>query len=160
LRQYLQEIGYTDTIIDVRSNRVRSLLGLNTNPSLEEPQTGDAVKTVPQQQQKHPRRAGSSPAGSMVTDAEASVLATFEFLNEQRDARTGEEDGDEDEDEEEICEDIDSSRGAGPYVIDSETEEVLAEFDFLSTHGSGDQKDVTPWGRPGINDCLYLLCFC
>ena len=28
MRQYLQEIGYTDTIIDVRSNRVRSLLGL------------------------------------------------------------------------------------------------------------------------------------
>lgn len=27
--RYLQEIGYTDTIIDVRSNRVRSLLGLN-----------------------------------------------------------------------------------------------------------------------------------
>jgi len=31
LRQYLQEIGYTDTIIDVRSNRVRSLLGLHDN---------------------------------------------------------------------------------------------------------------------------------
>merc|ERR550517_1320917 len=30
LRQYLQEIGYTDTIIDVRSNRVRSLLGLQS----------------------------------------------------------------------------------------------------------------------------------
>ena len=29
LFRYLQEIGYTDTIIDVRSNRVRSLLGLN-----------------------------------------------------------------------------------------------------------------------------------
>ncbi len=29
LRQYLQEIGYTDTIIDVRSNRIRSLLGLH-----------------------------------------------------------------------------------------------------------------------------------
>ena len=27
--RYLQEIGYTDTIIDVRSSRVRSLLGLN-----------------------------------------------------------------------------------------------------------------------------------
>ena len=26
-----QEIGYTDTIIDVRSNRVRSLLGLHDN---------------------------------------------------------------------------------------------------------------------------------
>ncbi len=159
MRQYLQEIGYTDTIIDVRSNRVRSLLGLNTNPSLEEPQTGDAVKAVPQQQQqqKHARRAGSSPASSLVTDTEASVLATFEFLNEQRDARNSEEDGDEDEDEEEICEDIDNTRGAGPYVIDSETEEVLAEFDFLSTHSSGDQKDSSPWGRPGIQ--LYIVLF-
>lgn len=36
LRQYLQEIGYTDTIIDVRSNRVRSLLGLNNNQEQEE----------------------------------------------------------------------------------------------------------------------------
>lgn len=36
LRQYLQEIGYTDTIIDVRSNRVRSLLGMNNNAEQEE----------------------------------------------------------------------------------------------------------------------------
>ena len=28
--RYLQEIGYTDTIIDVRSARVRQLLGLQT----------------------------------------------------------------------------------------------------------------------------------
>lgn len=34
--RYLQEIGYTDTIIDVRSNRVRSLLGLNNNTDTEE----------------------------------------------------------------------------------------------------------------------------
>lgn len=31
LQQYLVEIGYTDNILDVRSNRVRSLLGLNNN---------------------------------------------------------------------------------------------------------------------------------
>lgn len=36
LRQYLQEIGYTDRIIDVRSNRVRALLGLNNNTEQEE----------------------------------------------------------------------------------------------------------------------------
>ncbi|NXG05052.1 STRN3 protein, partial [Sakesphorus luctuosus] len=38
LRQYLQEVGYTDTILDVRSQRVRSLLGLSnseTNGSVE-----------------------------------------------------------------------------------------------------------------------------
>ncbi|XP_027050360.1 striatin-like [Pocillopora damicornis] len=29
LRQYLQEVGYTDTILDVRSSRVRSILGLS-----------------------------------------------------------------------------------------------------------------------------------
>lgn len=36
LRQYLAEIGYTDNIIDVRSNRVRSILGLNNNAEQEE----------------------------------------------------------------------------------------------------------------------------
>jgi len=35
LRQYLQEIGYTDTIIDVRSNRVRSLMGLQPDGDME-----------------------------------------------------------------------------------------------------------------------------
>lgn len=33
---FLQEIGYTDTILDVRSNRVRALLGLN-NEEVENP---------------------------------------------------------------------------------------------------------------------------
>lgn len=147
LRQYLQEIGYTDTIIDVRSNRVRSLLGLNTTPSLDEPTPND--KQTQQQNKTGPRRTGPAPAGSLVTDAEASVLATFEFLNEQRDARNNEEEGDEDEDEEELGEDMDAARGPGPFVIDSETEEVLAEFDFLSTHPTGEQKDGSPW-RPGL----------
>lgn len=32
--RYLHEIGYTDTIIDVRSSRVRNLLGLNNNNNL------------------------------------------------------------------------------------------------------------------------------
>lgn len=41
--RYLQEIGYTDTIIDVRSNRVRSLLGLNNNAECEENLNNAAV---------------------------------------------------------------------------------------------------------------------
>lgn len=44
LRQYLQEIGYTDRIIDVRSTRVRALLGLNNNnPEQEENHNGGPV---------------------------------------------------------------------------------------------------------------------
>lgn len=31
LRQYLQEIGFTDTMLDVRSARVQTLLGLQVN---------------------------------------------------------------------------------------------------------------------------------
>lgn len=180
MRQYLQEIGYTDTIIDVRSNRVRSLLGLTTNTSLEEPQTGgqessDTAIRKPNDSDapkysyiSTPRNLkldtdAWKPAQTMVTDAEASVLATFEFLNEQREARN-QEDVDEDEDEEEGCEEIDTNRSAGPYSIDTETEEVLAEFDFLSTHpNAGEQKDSGPWGRPGITSyhlfdfSIYLI---
>ena len=48
LRQYLEEIGYTDTIIDVRSQRVRSILGLqnrgdNDNDPLNSVVGGDLV---------------------------------------------------------------------------------------------------------------------
>lgn len=43
LRQYLQEIGYTDRIIDVRSTRVRQLLGLNNNAEQEENLNGGSV---------------------------------------------------------------------------------------------------------------------
>lgn len=42
LRQYLQEIGYTDRIIDVRSTRVRALLGLNNNTEQDENVNGGA----------------------------------------------------------------------------------------------------------------------
>ncbi|KAJ4920037.1 hypothetical protein JOQ06_021954 [Pogonophryne albipinna] len=51
LRQYLQEVGYTDTILDVRTQRVRSLLGLSgseqngsvENKNLQSP--GDVLET-------------------------------------------------------------------------------------------------------------------
>lgn len=43
LRQYLQEIGYTDRIIDVRNTRVRALLGLNNNQEQEENVNGGPV---------------------------------------------------------------------------------------------------------------------
>lgn len=162
MRQYLQEIGYTDTIIDVRSNRVRSLLGLTTTTSLEEPTTGSAADTTDATKRtadpnlekfKRIQRPDTDdkwrPNESMVTDTEASVLATFEFLNEQRESRN-QEDNEDEEDEDDGTEEIDTNRSAGSYPIDNETEEVLAEFDFLSTHPSGEQKD-SPWSRSGMS---------
>lgn len=99
LRQYLQEIGYTDTIIDVRSNRVRSLLGLNNNLNHTNNNLNNSVNEVNEDGNlndmnssviklgKNPMgkvRPGSHPSTGMITDTEASVLATFEFLNDQR----------------------------------------------------------------------------
>lgn len=34
--RYLQEVGYTDTILDVKSKRVRALLGLSSDASEKE----------------------------------------------------------------------------------------------------------------------------
>lgn len=101
LRQYLQEIGYTDTIIDVRSNRVRSLLGLNNNLNHTNNNLNSSVNEVNEdgnlndmnssviKMGKNPMGkgrpgVGSHPSTGMITDTEASVLATFEFLNDQR----------------------------------------------------------------------------
>uniref|UniRef100_T1IWN9 Striatin N-terminal domain-containing protein n=1 Tax=Strigamia maritima TaxID=126957 RepID=T1IWN9_STRMM len=90
LRQYLQEIGYTDTIIDVRSARVRSLLGLTSyNDENEENHNTGAVvngeqsgkRANEQQGRRTPaKKIPQSIAEGSVMDSEASVLATFDFL--------------------------------------------------------------------------------
>lgn len=87
LRSYLQEIGYTDTIIDVRSNRVRSLLGLtngseqeeNVNPNVV---TNEGTKRASESQGRRTpaKKTLPSMAEAMILDQEAAVMANFEFL--------------------------------------------------------------------------------
>uniref|UniRef100_A0A336KGC5 CSON006515 protein n=1 Tax=Culicoides sonorensis TaxID=179676 RepID=A0A336KGC5_CULSO len=98
LRQYLQEIGYTESIIDVRSNRVRSLLGLN-NGNLQDQEenmnpnvngaTDTTHKRVFSTSDRTSEGLGCSPAKksqqtemmeAMLLESEAAVLANFEFL--------------------------------------------------------------------------------
>ncbi|XP_044732454.1 striatin isoform X3 [Chrysoperla carnea] len=92
LRQYLQEIGYTDTIIDVRSNRVRSLLGLNNNAEQEENLNGSNINSNesnkrasenPGRRTPAKKAQPSSLAEAMILDTEAAVMANFEFLQQQ-----------------------------------------------------------------------------
>ncbi|KFB39236.1 AGAP008755-PA-like protein [Anopheles sinensis] len=87
LRQYLQEIGYTDTIIDIRSNRVRSLLGLNNNSEQEEnlsPNVNGGTESNKRasesQGRRTPAKKPSSVTEAMILDSEAAVIANFEFL--------------------------------------------------------------------------------
>lgn len=106
LRQYLQEIGYTDNIIDVRSNRVRSLLGLNTNSEQEENVSpnvngSETNKRASESQGRRTPAKKSQPATmaeAMILDTEAAVMANFEFLG-QTDVEMSDED--------EIADDLD-----------------------------------------------------
>lgn len=90
LRQYLQEIGYTDRIIDVRSTRVKALLGLNNNGG----DNDENINRGPINGNESNKRANESygrrtPAkkvqpGSlpeaMMLDTEAAVIANLDFL--------------------------------------------------------------------------------
>lgn len=91
LRQYLQEIGYTDTIIDVRSNRVRSLLGLNNNAEQEENvnpnvngnETNKRAATDNQGRRPPAKKTQQTAmTEAMIMDSEDAVTANFAFLSE------------------------------------------------------------------------------
>uniref|UniRef100_A0A8C8DEH4 Striatin-3 n=1 Tax=Oncorhynchus tshawytscha TaxID=74940 RepID=A0A8C8DEH4_ONCTS len=169
LRQYLQEVGYTDTILDVRSQRVRSLLGLSgseQNGSVENRNLDQILN------------GGESPAKRKGQDMKRNpgdVLETFNFLENA-------EDSDEDDDEEgDLMEDIDSGKHtikkhkikvgneglASDLPDDPDTEEALKEFDFLVNsedgEGAGEARssgDGTEWApvrliSHEINPVLY-----
>ncbi|XP_077117106.1 striatin-3 isoform X10 [Ranitomeya variabilis] len=154
LRQYLQEVGYTDTILDVRSQRVRSLLGLSgsePNGSVEPKNLeqilngGDAA--LKQKGQENKRNSGD-------------VLETFNFLESADDS--------DEEDEGDLIEEVtdgnDKQRLNKKHKIGNEglaaeladdTEEALKEFDFLVTaedgEGAGEARssgDGTEWAEP------------
>ncbi|KAM9711626.1 striatin-3 isoform 2-T2 [Dama dama] len=152
LRQYLQEVGYTDTILDVRSQRVRSLLGLSNS----EPNGSVETKNLEQI-----LNGGESPKqkGQEIKRTSGDVLETFNFL-ENADDSDEEEENDmiegipEGKDKHRINKHKIGNEGlAADLTDDPDTEEALKEFDFLVTaedgEGAGEARssgDGTEWG--------------
>ncbi|KAM5129250.1 striatin-3 isoform 4-T4 [Mantella aurantiaca] len=166
LRQYLQEVGYTDTILDVRSQRVRSLLGLSGSEpngsietkNLEQILNGGDSSSLKQKGQENKRNSGD-------------VLETFNFLESAEDS--------DEEDEGDMIEDVtdgqEKQRLNKKHKIGNEglaaelaedTEEALKEFDFLVTaedgEGAGEARssgDGTEWGvnRTKLHDMIADL---
>lgn len=153
LRQYLQEVGYTDTILDVRSQRVRSLLGLSNS----EPNGSVEAKNLEQI-----LNGGESPKqkGQEIKRPPGDVLETFNFLENADDS---------DEEENDMIEGIPEGKDklrihkhkigneglAADLTDDPDTEEALKEFDFLVTaedgEGAGEARssgDGTEWAEP------------
>ncbi|XP_062475374.1 striatin-3 isoform X5 [Pezoporus occidentalis] len=157
LRQYLQEVGYTDTILDVRSQRVRSLLGLSNS----EPNGSVETKNLEQI-----LNGGESPSskqkGQEIKRNSGDVLETFNFLENADDS--------DEEEESDMIEDIADGKEkhrinkkhkigneglAADLTDDPDTEEALKEFDFLVTaedgEGAGEARssgDGTEWAEP------------
>ncbi|XP_058018183.1 striatin-3 isoform X2 [Ahaetulla prasina] len=168
LRQYLQEVGYTDTILDVRSQRVRSLLGLSNS----EPNGSVETKKLEQI-----LNGGESPTskqkGQDMKRNPSDVLETFNFLENADDS--------DEEEENDIIEDITEGKEkhrinkkhkigneglAADLTDDPDTEEALKEFDFLVTaedgEGAGEARssgDGTEWGvnRTKLHDMISDL---
>ena len=100
--RYLHEIGYTDTIIDIRSNHVRSLLGLHDAPgndAKDENRINNAINggdslnaTTTRRNDNNATASGSTVnrrgvastlAEEMMIDTEAAVMANFDFLSSE-----------------------------------------------------------------------------
>ncbi|XP_062934189.1 striatin isoform X2 [Cynocephalus volans] len=163
LRQYLQEVGYTDTILDVKSKRVRALLGFSSDVTdREDDKNQDSVINGTESEVKETAMIGKSE----LTDS-TSVLDNFKFL-ESAAADFSDEDEDDDIDGREKSV-IDTSTIVRKKALpdsseDRDTKEALKEFDFLVTSEEGDSEsrsagDGTDWGpnRSKLQDMLANL---
>ncbi|KAJ8248013.1 hypothetical protein GJAV_G00237170 [Gymnothorax javanicus] len=144
LRQYLQEVGYTDTILDVKSQRVRALLDLAGQP-VDRPANKNPEPMV---NGTEPLREANDMIGKPdVTDSD-SVLEAFKFIES---AAAEFSDEVEDDDEGKVVSNTETikrksssspSSPATPHsslpdvIDDPDTEEALRGFDFLA--GSDD----------------------
>ncbi|XP_040524729.1 striatin isoform X5 [Gallus gallus] len=162
LRQYLQEVGYTDTILDVKSKQVRALLGLSSDASEKENRNQEPMVNGTEGQIKENAMIGKPE----LTDS-ASLLETFKFLENAAADFSDEEDEEDIEGREKTI--IDTATIVRKRVLsdsseDRDTEEALKEFDFLVTSDEGDGEsrssgDGTDWGpnRSKLQDMLANL---
>ncbi|XP_074535551.1 striatin-4 [Halichoeres trimaculatus] len=162
LRKYLEEVGYSDTILDMRSKRVRSLLGrsspeANGPPPGEacsepEPRAGGESLLVRQIEEQIKRNAGQESSKERLG---GSVLDKIPFLHGCED--DDDDDSDEEDDFQGMTTDcIDGPRknkksrikmGSEPMTTDldpedeedeDDSEDALSEFDFLGSGEDGE----------------------
>ncbi|VDK26398.1 unnamed protein product [Anisakis simplex] len=115
LRQYLQEIGYSEAILDVRSFRAKNLLGLVP--------PGDWPGTD----------ANRQAAAKALQDTDRAVMEVAHFLNKKKGGDTqnrGITDDSDSDDEDKV------RKGAGKDGLDPETVDALGEFSFLKEDGN------------------------
>ncbi|KAI9518843.1 hypothetical protein NQZ68_033964 [Dissostichus eleginoides] len=153
LRQYLQEVGYTDTILDVKSQRVRSLLGL-TGDSGDNPSENKAEHMVNGTEPSSMKDSGMVSKPDMSDSA--TVLEAFKFI-ESAAAEFSDDDDEEDSEGRDktilnMATMVRKKHSSTPSSTtsdlsdDPDTEEALKGFDFLA---SPDELDGSTESRSG-----------
>ncbi|KAI4812518.1 hypothetical protein KUCAC02_023900 [Chaenocephalus aceratus] len=150
LRQYLQEVGYTDTILDVKSQRVRALLGLAGDGG---GRTGERTSTEPLVNGTDASTKGGR--GKAELSDTSAVLEAFKFIENAAAEFSDDDDDDEDSDGRDRP-NVESrtilrkkpTSSITPASMDTsedpDTEEAMKGFDFLS---SPDEMDTSPESR-------------
>ncbi|XP_030073358.1 striatin-4 [Microcaecilia unicolor] len=159
LRQYLEEVGYTDTILDMRSKRVRALLGrcsTEQNGLTEQNVSGLVLPPSPtngsgknaresllaRQIEEQIKRNAGKEVPDCITN---SVLEKIPFLRNCEDEDSDEE-GDMENQQQHKRHRVKLSAKPLMVEVDDEddSEDALNEFDFLGTSedevGSGDMQ--------------------
>ncbi|KAM6997787.1 striatin-like isoform 2-T2 [Tautogolabrus adspersus] len=150
LRQYLQEVGYTDTILDVKSQRVRALLGLAGDGG---GRTGERTGTEPLVNGTDTTAKGSR--GKAELSDSSALLEAFKFIENAAAEFSDEDDEDDSEGKDRmhvesrtILRKKPTTSTTSPASMDTsedpDTEEALKGFDFLS---SPDEMDTSPESR-------------
>ncbi|XP_051769158.1 striatin isoform X3 [Ctenopharyngodon idella] len=175
LRQYLQEVGYTDTILDVKSQRVKALLGL-AGDSGERPGEKRPEPMVNGTEPSSMKDSTSTMIGKPEMSDSATVLEAFKFIEKAAAEFSDEDDDDDSEGQNKTIVDLATmvrrkvspspSSSSADMSDDLDTDEVLKGFDFLAnsedmegpseTPSSGDR---TYWGpnRCKLQDMLANL---
>ncbi|NWS45229.1 STRN protein, partial [Probosciger aterrimus] len=137
--RYLQEVGYTDTILDVKSKRVRALLGLSSDASEKENRNQEPMVNGTEGQIKENTMIG----------LQENSLFLFKILQNLE--------NNENELFISTVYEIVRKRVLSDSSEDRDTEEALKEFDFLVTSDEGDGEsrssgDGTDWEKE--DQCL------
>ncbi|VDK69906.1 unnamed protein product [Anisakis simplex] len=125
LRQYLQEIGYSEAILDVRSFRAKNLLGL----VMFFGEGGTHRRFTLFLSTLIVRQA----AAKALQDTDRAVMEVAHFLNKKKGGDTqnrGITDDSDSDDEDKV------RKGAGKDGLDPETVDALGEFSFLKEDGN------------------------
>uniref|UniRef100_A0AAQ5Y919 Striatin N-terminal domain-containing protein n=1 Tax=Amphiprion ocellaris TaxID=80972 RepID=A0AAQ5Y919_AMPOC len=138
LRQYLQEVGYTDTILDVKSQRVRALLGLAGDGS---GRTGERMGTEPL---VNGTDTTTKETASITLSDTSAVLEAFKFIENAAAEFSDEDDEEDSEGKDRTNVESRTVRNHMDTSEDPDTEEALKGFDFLS---SPDEMDTSPESR-------------